>query len=57
MRLIRLILVMGVTLVLMFVATRNAHATQDVVASSVFGVDEVEPVQPSCQPAGQMALR
>lgn len=44
MRLIRLILVMGVTLVLMFVATRNAHAI-------------VEPVQPSCQPAGQMALR
>ena len=25
--------------------------------SSVFGVDEVEPVQPSCRPAGQMALR
>lgn len=127
MRLMRLILVMGVTLVLIFVATRNAHAKEDVVAltgcvrgfaqggyffsdvvndkgkvkhyllvnnndemkqyegqivkvsgtpapfgwsvtfttddkrtlktSSVFGVDEVEPVQPSCRPAGQMALR
>ena len=29
MRLMRLILVMGVTLVLMFVATRNAHAKED----------------------------
>ncbi len=56
MRLIRLILVMGVTLVLMFLAARNAHATQDEMVG-LTGCVEVAPVRPSCQPAIQMVLR
>ncbi|MBC7771770.1 MAG: hypothetical protein H7210_04680 [Pyrinomonadaceae bacterium] len=56
MRFIRLILVMGVTLVLMFLAVRNAHAKQHELVA-LTGCVEVAPVQPSCQPATPMVLR